>query len=130
MRYLIAILATLALSAAEIPAGVNIGPAPTKAQIDKAVAAWVQSVKIERPGKLVIENVKLAGPAGWKHDWNSYRLKGVGADAFPQKDGYDYGWEVTFTTTTTDNDGRVSRRIPQAVLLIDGCTPRARVTVQ
>ena len=115
---------------ATIPSNVDLGPAPTSTQITDAVNRWTVSVSTGRRDKLVIENVKLAGPRAWKRNWADNKLTGKGAGAFPQKEEFDYGYEVTFTATIMDNDGRMTRKVPQSVLLINGGTPRAKFVIR
>ena len=127
MRHIIITLIPAMLFAGSLQ---KAGPTPDKAQIDRAVSAWVISANVTHPAKLVVGNVHLVGVRGWRRDWSANTLRGKGADAFPQTVTYDYGWEVGFTTTSTSNDGRVSRDVQQSVLILDGSAPRARITIK
>jgi len=121
--------ATFLASAVPIPKDA-VGPAPTQTEVSSAVNRWVRNVKLARPDKLVIEGVRVTGPAAWKRDWNDNKLTGIGAGAFPQKQTYDYGWEIQFLATTTSQDGVITRKVKQSILLVTDNPPRIRQFVQ
>jgi len=134
MKVYALILASAALMACGpttvIPAGVDIGPAPTQIQMDQAVSKWASTVTLQQPGKLIVQNVHLVGPRAWVRDWNDNRITGKGEASLVPPTGSDYGWEIAFTATTTDNDGRTVRKLPQAILIAPGMTPRGRQFIQ
>ena len=133
MKYLF-ILASAALMACApasvIPAGVDIGPAPSQVQMQEAVSKWASTVTLQPPGKLIVQDVHLVGPRAWVRDWNANRVTGEGSAALVPPTGSDYGWEVAFTATTTDNDGRTVRKMPQSILIAKDMTPRGRQFIQ
>lgn len=122
-------MSTFITASNPVPKGAA-GPAPTAAEVTESVNRWVRNVKLDRPDKLVVEGVRVVGTSAWKRDWNDYHLTGIGKDAFPQKETYDYGWEVRFFVTTTSRDGVVTRHQEQAVLIIPDNPPRVRRIVK
>lgn len=133
MKYLFFLAATVLMACGPtsvIPAGIDIGPAPNQAQMDQAVTKWVATVSLPQPGKLVVQDVHLVGPRAWVRSWNDNRVTGKGEAALPPPVGSDYGWEIAFTATTTNNDGVTTRKMPQAILMAPGMTPRGRQFIQ
>ena len=116
--------------ASAIPSGIDIGPAPNQAQMLEAVSKWAATVKLAQPGKLIVQDVHLVGPRAWVRDWNANRVTGEGQAALAPPVGSDYGWEIAFTATTTNNDGVTVRRMPQTILIAQGTTPRGRQFIQ